>query len=134
MREYYEGKVAAVTGGGSGIGLALCEMMLSLGSKAVVLADINEPTMAREAARLDEKYPGRAFGVRTDVASQESVQAMVKRAAALGGGRLDLLFNNAGLGLSGAFDDASDADWKRAFDINFYGALYGIRVLINKLF
>ena len=130
MREYYEGKVAAVTGGGSGIGLALCEMMLSLGAKAVVLADINEPTMARETARLDEKYPGRAFGVRTDVASQESVQAMVKRAAELGGGRLDLLFNNAGLGLSGAFDDTSDADWKRAFDINFYGALYGIRAAL----
>jgi len=129
MREYYENNVAAVTGGASGIGLALCDMMLSFGAKTVVLADIDETNLARETARLDEKYPGRAFAVKTDVASQQSVGAMVARAAEVGG-RLDLLINNAGLGLSGAFDDASDADWKRAFDVNFYGALYGIRAAL----
>ena len=42
MKEYYEGKVAAVTGGASGIGLALVEAMLEMGVRAVTMADINE--------------------------------------------------------------------------------------------
>jgi NAD(P)-dependent dehydrogenase (short-subunit alcohol dehydrogenase family) len=130
MKEYFENKVAVVTGGASGIGLAMGETMLSLGAKAVVLADINEANLNRETARLAEVYPGKAFGVRTDVPSEESVQAMIARAAEIGGGRVDLLFNNAGLGMLKAFDEISNADWKFAFDINFYGALYGVRAVL----
>lgn len=130
MREFCESRVAAVTGGASGIGLALCEAMLSHGAKAVVLADVHEGNLAREAARLDAKFPGRAFAVKTDVTNPRDVEAMVARAAEVGGGRLDLLVNNAGLGLSGAFDDTSDDDWRRAFDINFFSALHGIRAAL----
>jgi len=130
MREFCESKVAVVTGGASGIGLALCEAMLSHGAKAIVLADIHQANLAREAARLDAMFPGRAFAVETDVTSRKDVETMVARAVEVGGGRLDLLVNNAGLGLSAAFDDTTDADWKRAFDINFYSALYGIRAAL----
>ena len=52
MREFCESKVAVVTGGASGIGLAVCEAMLSHGAKAVVLADIHQANLARAAARL----------------------------------------------------------------------------------
>ncbi|MEN6598887.1 MAG: SDR family oxidoreductase [Rectinema sp.] len=130
MKEYYENKVAVVTGGASGIGLALCELLLSFGAKAVVLADINAEKLKAESARLESAYPGKVLGIQTDVSKQESINAMIQQAAKFGGGQIDFLFNNAGLGLLKAFDETTDADWKFAFDINFFGALYGIRAVL----
>jgi len=130
MKEYFVDKVAAVTGGASGIGLALVEAMLEMGARAVTMADINEANLKKHVERLSGRYPGKVQGVRTDVTREESVKAMVDGAAVFGGGRLDLLFNNAGLGLSGAFDDLGNDDWAKAFAINFYGALYGIRAAL----
>lgn len=130
MKEYYEDKVAVVTGGASGIGLALCEMLLSFGAKAVVPADLNDEKLKVESTRLESAYPGRVLGIRTDVTKQESVIAMIRQAAEFAGGQIHLLFNNAGLGLGKSFDDATDADWKFAFDVNFFGALYGIRAVL----
>jgi NAD(P)-dependent dehydrogenase (short-subunit alcohol dehydrogenase family) len=130
MREYYENKIAVVTGGASGIGLALCEALLSIGAKAVILADLNTEKLKVESTRLEAAYPGRVIGIQTDVTRQESVAAMIRQAAEFGGGQIHLLFNNAGLGLAKYFDETTDADWKFAFDVNFYGALYGIRAVV----
>jgi len=130
MKEYFEDKVAVVTGGASGIGLALCEEMLSLGAKAVVAADLNEDKLKAECSRLEEAYPGKVLGIPTDVTNKQGVFRMVEEAAAFGGGRLDLLFNNAGLGLTKPFDDTTDEDWKFAFDVNFYSALHGVRAAL----
>ena len=130
MKEYYEHKVAVVTGGASGIGLALCEMLLSFNAKAVVMADLNAEKLKTESARLETAYPGRVLGIQTDVTRQEDVAAMIRAAAEFGGGRIHFLFNNAGLGLGKWFDETTDADWKFAFDVNFYGALYGIRAVL----
>lgn len=130
MKEYYENKVAVVTGGASGIGLALCEGILSFGAKAVIQADLNAEKLKAESARLDAAYPGKVLGIQTDVTRQESVAAMIRQAAEFGGGQIHLLFNNAGLGLSKAFDETTDADWRFAFDVNFHGALYGIRAVL----
>ncbi|NTW60982.1 MAG: SDR family NAD(P)-dependent oxidoreductase, partial [Nitrospirae bacterium] len=76
MKEYYENKVAVVTGGASGIGLALCEMLLSFNAKAVIMADLNAEKLKTESARLETAYPGRVLGIRTDVTRQEDVAAM----------------------------------------------------------
>ncbi len=130
MKEYFENKVAVVTGGASGIGLALCEELLFMGAKAVVLADLNEEKLKTECVRLEAAYPGKVLGLRTDITNRESVFALVQKAAEFGSGRIDFLFNNAGLGLAKPFDDTTDADWKFAFDVNFYGALYGIRAVL----
>lgn len=130
MKEYYENKVAVVTGAASGIGLALCEMLLSFSAKAVVMADINADNLKKESTRLEAKYPGKVLGIKTDVTKQEDVAEMIRRAAEFGSGRIDLLFNNAGLGLMKPFEETTDADWKFAFDINFFGALYGIRAVL----
>ena len=126
----YRDKVAAITGGASGIGLALAETMLSYGAKRVVLADVNEANLVRETARLNAAHPGRALGIRCDVTNEEEVKGMVEQAAEFGGGRIDLLFNNAGAGFGGQFDQQSNGDWEKAFALNFYGAVYGIRAVL----
>ena len=90
---YYEGKVAAVTGAASGVGLALVELMLEYGAKAVTLADFNQENLDRETARLAIAYPGRVAGAVCDVTSKERVFDMVKKAAEFGGDRLDILIN-----------------------------------------
>jgi len=130
MKAYFENKVAVVTGGASGIGLALCEELLALGAKAVVPADLNEEKLKKECARLEAAYPGKVLGVHTDITRRESVFSLIGKAAEFGSGRVDLLFNNAGLGLGKSFDDTTEEDWKFAFDVNFYGALHGIRAVL----
>lgn len=130
MKASFENKVAVVTGGASGIGLALCEELLALGAKAVVAADLNKDKLKIECARLETAYPGKVLGLPTDVTNRQSVVDLIRQAAEFGLGHVDFLFNNAGLGLAKSFDDATDADWKFAFDVNFYGALYGIRAVL----
>ena len=127
--EYYQDKVAVVTGGASGIGLALAEAMLSRGAKQVVLADFDDGKLNREAARLNSVYPGKVLGIHCDVTKEEEVQRMIQKAVEFGG-RIDLLFNNAGAGLGGSFDKQTNEDWEKAFALNFYGALYGIRAVL----
>jgi NAD(P)-dependent dehydrogenase (short-subunit alcohol dehydrogenase family) len=130
MDEYYRNKVAVVTGGASGIGLALCELLLSFGAKTVVLADVNAEKLKSEVARLQNAHPGKVSGVQVDVTMKESVVAMIEQTAEFGSGRIHFLFNNAGLGLAKSFDETTDSDWKFAFDINFFSALYGIRAVL----
>ena len=128
--EYYRDQVAVVTGGASGIGLALAETMLAYGAAKVVLADFNDENLRRETTRLNAAYPERVVGLHCDVTQEDDVKRMIRRAAECGGGRVDLLFNNAGAGLGAAFDAQTNEDWEKAFALNFYGALYGIRAVL----
>lgn len=128
-REYYQDKVAVVTGGASGIGLALAETMLSYGAKKAVLADLHDENLTRETARLTLAYPGKVLGLHCNVTKEADIRGMIHKAAEFGG-RIDLLFNNAGAGLGGYFDALTNDDWDKAFALNFYGALYGIRAVL----
>jgi NAD(P)-dependent dehydrogenase (short-subunit alcohol dehydrogenase family) len=118
-----------VTGGASGIGLALAETMLSYGAKQVVLADFNDENLKRETARLDKAHAGMVLGLHCDVTMEADVQSMIRKAAEFGG-RIDILFNNAGAGFGGFFDKQTNEDWQKAFALNFYGALYSIRAAL----
>ena len=60
---YYRDKVAVVTGGASGIGLALAETMLSYGARQVVIADVDAGNLEREVTRLDGIHAGKVLGV-----------------------------------------------------------------------
>lgn len=130
MNEFYADKVVVVTGGASGIGLALAEAMLAYGAKRAILADFDDANLSREAARLSAGNPGKVLGVHCDVTKEQDVKAMIQQAAEFGGGRIDLLINNAGAGLNGHFDEQTNEDWEKAFALNFYGALYGIRAVL----
>ena len=129
-REYFNGKTAVITGAASGIGLALAEELLQSGAAKVVIADINQANLSQHEQRLQGQYKGRIKGILCDVTSEEKVQNMIAESAEFFGGQLDLLFNNAGAGLDGWFADMSNADWKFAFDLNFFSALYGMRAAL----
>lgn len=129
-REYFRGKTAIVTGAASGVGLALVEELLQSNAAKAVMADINADNLKEHEKRLNEKYGNKAKGITCDVTVEENVQKLVAQAVEFFGGRVDLLFNNAGYGFSGWFADLNNTDWQEAFDLNFYSALYGMRAVL----
>ena len=88
-----ENKVAIITGGASGIGLAACERFLEAGAK-VILADFNEEEGRKQAEVLQSK--GEIYFVQVDVAEQTSIQQLVKKTVELFR-KIDILINNAGI-------------------------------------
>src|SRR5688572_30298006 len=112
-----DNKIAIVTGAGQGIGRGIAEKLAAEGA-TVVVTDVNETT-AKETA---EALAGRSVGIRADVTSRESVDAMVARVRAELG-RIDVLVNNAGWDKAGPFVESDPADWDRIVQINLYGVL-----------
>ena len=110
-------KIAIVTGAGQGIGRAIAGKMAAEGA-TVVVTDINEATAKETAGTIG----GGAVGIRTDVTSRESVNAMVDQVLAQFG-RIDVLVNNAGWDKASPFVDSDPADWDRVIQINLYGVL-----------
>ncbi|MCG2595041.1 SDR family oxidoreductase [Ramlibacter sp. XY19] len=119
-----EGKVAIVTGGGSGIGRAAALALLRDGWR-VALAGRREDAL-QETAKLSGAGE-RALPVSTDITDPAQVERLFQQAVKAWG-RVDLLFNNAGMGLAAApLEDIAIADWKRVVDTNLNGMFYGIQ-------
>ncbi len=119
-----ESKVALITGAASGIGRASALLFAREGAR-VVVADIqDEPGQATAAAIADAG--GTALFVHADVSRAEDAEAMVD-AAVKRFGRLDILFNNAGVGKHIPFDQLTEAEWDRIIDINLRGVFLGCR-------
>ena len=120
-------KVAVVTGGASGMGLAAVMRFLEEGAK-VVIADFNAAT--GEAAVDDASSRGYGDAVtfiKTDVASEEDIVAMIERATA-SFGSLDIIFNNAGVGGAiGPLTETTTEDWDYTFDVLAKGVFLGIK-------
>ena len=128
--EYFNGKTAVVTGAASGIGLALVEELLISNAAKVVMADINVDNLNKHEARLKEQYGNRIKGLVCNVTAEAEVQKLIADAAEFFNGAVDILFNNAGAGFGGWFNDMSNEDWKIAFDLNFYSAVFGMRAVL----
>lgn len=111
-------KIAVVTGAGRGIGKAIAEKLSNEGS-TVVVSDVDADSATATAKELG----GNAVGLHVDVASKESVEAMIDEVRTRFG-RLDVLVNNAGWDKAEPFLDSSESDWDRIFAINLYGTLY----------
>jgi len=119
----YQGAVALVTGGASGIGRALCEEMARRGAM-VVVTDV-DAAGAQAVAGGIAAAGGRASAARLDVCRAEEVERVYGEAAAAHG-RLDYVFNNAGLAVVGEVRDLRLEHWQRLLDVNLGGVVHGV--------
>ena len=123
MREL-AGKTAFVTGGASGIGLALGRAFAQAGMK-VMLADIEADALAAAVKSLENVRPG-VRGVICDVADPSSVERAAK-ASYEAFGNVHVVCNNAGVAAGGGIDNISLDNWRWVLDVNLMGVLHGIR-------
>ena len=117
----FEGKVAIVTGGASGIGAATAARLASEGAR-VMIADLGQPAETGEALRF----------IRTDVTSAADIAAMVAAALAAWG-RLDILVNNAGVGFLANTVETGEEDWDKVFAVNTRAIYLACKAAIPEL-
>lgn len=130
MAERLDGTVALVTGASSGIGEATAKALAEQGAAVAVVA--------RRKDRLDglakeiEGDGGEALAIEADITEQEQAAAAVEQTVSELG-RLDTVFNNAGVMLLGPFEDAPTEEWDRMVDLNVRGLLYVARAALPHL-
>jgi NAD(P)-dependent dehydrogenase (short-subunit alcohol dehydrogenase family) len=120
MAGEFDGLVAAVTGGASGIGAAIAQRLMADGARVAVLdRDVSNP-------------PEGALAVQADVTDDASVRAAVDRVLQEWD-RLDVLVNNAGIGAQGTVADNADDEWLRVLDVNLLGMVRTTRAALPAL-
>jgi NAD(P)-dependent dehydrogenase (short-subunit alcohol dehydrogenase family) len=123
MRDF-DGKTAFVTGGASGIGLAMGRAFLDLGMK-VMLADVDTGALENALQSLSS-YDNRVRGVPCDVADLESVERAAQDTFDAFG-NVHVACNNAGVAAGGGIDNISVDNWRWVVDVNLMGVVYGVR-------
>jgi NAD(P)-dependent dehydrogenase (short-subunit alcohol dehydrogenase family) len=126
----FGGKVAVVTGGGSGIGRALA-LALALEGARVVVADVDEVDAA-ETVRLATAAGAEALAVRTDVADRRQVEALADRVFDRFGAT-HVLFNNAGVVIHGGLESATWEDWQWVVGVNLWGVVHGLLAFVPRM-
>lgn len=119
------GKVAVITGGASGIGLAVAQACADEGMK-LVLADINPDDLARVSAEF-EATNVEVLPVQIDVSKYEEVEALAQKTLDRFG-KVHFLFNNAGVGGGSSVWDTTIKDWEWVMGVNVMGVVYGVKV------
>jgi NAD(P)-dependent dehydrogenase (short-subunit alcohol dehydrogenase family) len=119
-------RIAVVTGGSSGIGLATAKLLLAEGAR-VAICGRNVDRLAAAKAQLEAAAPGRVLAEACDVLDEAALAAFAARVAAFGDGRLDLLVNNAGQGRVSTFAETTDAQWREELDLKFFSQVRPIR-------
>jgi NADP-dependent 3-hydroxy acid dehydrogenase YdfG len=126
MASNVSGKIAFVTGGASGIGAALATKLVDGGAE-VWIAD-RQIDAAQELAQRLNSGGAKAHAIELDVRSYPSFERAVAEAVQQSG-RIDYLFNNAGIGVSGEIDSYTLDDWNDVFDVNLRGVVHGIQAV-----
>ncbi|MCG7404743.1 MULTISPECIES: SDR family oxidoreductase [Caballeronia] len=123
----FEGKVAVITGAGSGFGREFAKKGAALGMK-LVLADLDTAGLAATVDAL-RAAGGDAIGITTDVSDAAQVHALAQ-ASLDTYGRVHMLFNNAGVGAGGFVWENSANDWQWVFGVNVMGVANGLRAFV----
>lgn len=128
--ERFRDKVAIVTGAASGIGRALA---IELGRRGatVIAADLNSDG-AHEVAAAIIAAGGKAAGHAVDVTVAEAINDLIA-AVVSAHGRIDYMFNNAGIGVLAEERDATAADWQRVIAVNLWGVVHGVRAVYPQM-
>ncbi|MCV7414747.1 SDR family NAD(P)-dependent oxidoreductase [Mycolicibacterium litorale] len=127
MASNVSGKCAFVTGGASGIGAALATRMADQGAE-VWIADRQIGPAEELADRLNNGSAGKAHAIELDARSYPSFERAVTEAVRRSG-RIDYLFNNAGIGVGGEVDSYALDDWYDVIDVNLLGVVHGIQAV-----
>jgi len=120
-------KVWFITGASTGFGRLLAEQVLSAGGS--VIATARKPD---QIADLQQKYPDTALAVALDVTEESAIDAAID-AAIEKFGRIDVLVNNAGYGLAGAIEEATESEYMPVFETNVFGLIRVTRALLPHL-
>lgn len=127
------GKTIAITGAARGIGLATAEALLARGAR-VVIGDRDVDVLDKAIAGLAGlDGGGQVSGHPLDVTDRESFSAFLDKARADGGGRIDVLINNAGVMPVGPFLDQSAEAIRSAIEVNVYGVLNGCQLVLGEM-
>ena len=130
MIKDFEGKVAVITGGASGIGRSLARSFAKRGCK-IVLADVNKETLDETAQEL-EKIGSEVLSVITDVSNREQVSHLAE-VSYNHFGNVNILCNNAGVSSIGPFRLLNFEDWDWVLGVNLFGVIYGTKVFLNRM-
>ena len=130
MADPFRGRVAVVTGGASGIGLAMAQAFADRGAK-VVLGDLDEEALERATRELGARG-AEVAGVPTDVSDRQSV-ARLADACVRRFGAVHIVCNNAGVAVPGELANASHRDWEFTMNVNFWGVVHGIEAFVPTL-
>ena len=122
MSGHFKDRVTFVSGGASGIGRGLCEELGRRGA-AVIVADLDHPGAAAVAAGI-EQAGGRAEAIRLDVADQDALRAALV-AVQNRHGRLDFVFNNAGIATFGEARDQALPAWRKVLEVDLWAVITG---------
>ena len=129
MKEFRD-KVSVITGAASGIGFGIADKCAREGMK-VVLADI-EVSALENAESMLKVIGAETLAVPTDVSNGKEVEALADTTYDTFG-EVNLLFNNAGVGVAGRLWECTEADWEWVLGVNLWGVIHGIRVFVPRM-
>jgi NAD(P)-dependent dehydrogenase (short-subunit alcohol dehydrogenase family) len=119
-------KVVIVTGGANGIGRALCERFAAEGARGVVVSDIDLDAASQVASEIG------GLAVKTDVANEADIIALVAQTNEVFG-QIDLFCSNAGIGGIPGFEEVTNEDWRRIWEVNVMAHIFAARAALPQM-